>query len=125
MQSIAERDIEIPEHIDIYLVRGEAEPSEVNAIDYIVESARQKVAKLEQRIEDLSVADDVDELQLDLLYEELEEMETTARLDRLVALSLASGSGTPPRPTFYSQTNLVESEPDDEEDDTSSSSLAE
>ena len=75
LQSIAERDIDIPEHIDIYLVRGEAEPSDVNAIDYIVASAKEKVAKLEQRIEDLSVADDVDELQLDLLYEELEEMD--------------------------------------------------
>ncbi|KAG1837500.1 P-loop containing nucleoside triphosphate hydrolase protein [Suillus subalutaceus] len=31
LQSIAERDIEIPPHIDIYLVRGEAEPSDVNA----------------------------------------------------------------------------------------------
>ncbi|KAI0684318.1 P-loop containing nucleoside triphosphate hydrolase protein [Earliella scabrosa] len=75
LQSIAERDIEIPEHIDIYLVRGEAEPSDVNAIDYIVASAKEKVAKLEQRIEDLSVADDVDELQLDAIYEELEEMD--------------------------------------------------
>ena len=44
-------------------------------MDYIVQSAKEKVAKLEQRIEDLSVADDVDELQLDLLYEELEEMD--------------------------------------------------
>ncbi|KAI0757918.1 P-loop containing nucleoside triphosphate hydrolase protein [Fomes fomentarius] len=75
LQSIAERDIEIPEHIDIYLVSGEAEPSDVNALDYIVASAKQKVAKLEQRIEDLSVADDVDEVQLDQLYEELEEMD--------------------------------------------------
>ncbi|KAI0364615.1 P-loop containing nucleoside triphosphate hydrolase protein [Pilatotrama ljubarskyi] len=75
LQSIAERDIPIPEHIDIYLVRGEAEPSEVNAIDYIVASAREKVAKLEQRIEDLSVADDIDEVALDHLYEELEEMD--------------------------------------------------
>ncbi|PIL37719.1 ATP-binding cassette transporter [Ganoderma sinense ZZ0214-1] len=75
LQSIAERDIDIPEHIDIYLVRGEAEPSDVNAVDYIVQSAKEKVAKLEQRIEDLSVAEDVDELQLDLLYEELEEMD--------------------------------------------------
>ncbi|KAI0774623.1 P-loop containing nucleoside triphosphate hydrolase protein [Trametes elegans] len=75
LQSIAERDIPIPDHIDIYLVRGEAEPSDVNAIDYIVASAKEKVAKLEQRIEDLSVADDVDELALDQLYEELEEMD--------------------------------------------------
>ncbi|EJF62131.1 P-loop containing nucleoside triphosphate hydrolase protein [Dichomitus squalens LYAD-421 SS1] len=75
LQSIADRDIEIPEHIDIYLVRGEAEPSEVNAVDYIVQSAKDKVAKLEQRIEELSVADDIDEVQLDHLYEELEEMD--------------------------------------------------
>ena len=75
LQSIAERDIEIPEHIDIYLVRGEAEPSDVNAIDFIVTSAREKVAKLEKRIEDLSMADDVDEAALDAAYEELEEMD--------------------------------------------------
>jgi ATP-binding cassette subfamily F protein 2 len=72
---MAERDIEIPPHIDIYLVRGEAEPSEVNALDFIVASAKEKVAKLEKRIEDLSVADDVDEAALDAAYEELEELD--------------------------------------------------
>ncbi|KAK0499662.1 P-loop containing nucleoside triphosphate hydrolase protein [Armillaria luteobubalina] len=75
LQSIAERDIEIPQHIDIYLVRGEAEPSEVNAVDFIVASAKQKVAKLEAYIEELSVADDVDEVALDAAYEELEELD--------------------------------------------------
>lgn len=75
LQSLAERDIEIPPHIDIYLVRGEAEPSEVNAVDFIVASARQKVARLEQRIEDLSVADEVDDLALEQAYEELEELD--------------------------------------------------
>ncbi|KAF8894875.1 P-loop containing nucleoside triphosphate hydrolase protein [Mucidula mucida] len=75
LQSIAERDIEIPAHIDIYLVSGEAEPSEVNAVDFIVASAKAKVAKLEKYIEDLSVADDVDELALDAAYEELEELD--------------------------------------------------
>ncbi|CCM00291.1 uncharacterized protein FIBRA_02321 [Fibroporia radiculosa] len=75
LQSIAERDIEIPDHIDIYLVRGEAEPSDVNAVDYIVKSAKEKVARLEQRIEDLSVADEIDEAALEATYEELEEMD--------------------------------------------------
>ncbi|KAJ8595773.1 P-loop containing nucleoside triphosphate hydrolase protein [Rhizopogon salebrosus TDB-379] len=75
LQSIAERDIEIPSHIDIYLVRGEAEPSNVNAVDFIVASAREKVAKLEKRIEDLSIADDVDDAALEAAYEELEEMD--------------------------------------------------
>lgn len=73
--SIAERDIEIPSHIDIYLVSGEAEPSSVNALDFIIASAKAKVAKLEARIEELSVADDVDELALESAYEELEELD--------------------------------------------------
>ncbi|KAH9062733.1 P-loop containing nucleoside triphosphate hydrolase protein [Lactarius vividus] len=75
LQSIAAQDIPLPPHIDIYLVRGEAEPSDVNALDFIVASARAKVARLEARIEELSVAEDVDELALDAAYEELEEMD--------------------------------------------------
>lgn len=75
LQSVAERDIEIPPHIDIYIVRGEAEPSDVNAIDFIINSAKEKVAKLEARIEELSIADDVDDLALDAVYEELEELD--------------------------------------------------
>ncbi|THH31095.1 hypothetical protein EUX98_g3092 [Antrodiella citrinella] len=75
LQSIAERDVDIPEHVDIYLVRGEAEPSDVNAVDYIIASAREKVARLEARIEEASIAEDIDEVALDTLYEQLEEMD--------------------------------------------------
>ena len=73
LQSIAERDIHIPEHIDIYLVRGEAEPSDTNAVDFIIASAREKVARIEQRIEDLAA--EGDEEALDAAYEELEELD--------------------------------------------------
>lgn len=59
----------------IYLVSGEAEPSDVNALDFIIASAKEKVAKLEKRIEDVSAADDVEDGLLDALYEELEEMD--------------------------------------------------
>ncbi|CAE6524658.1 unnamed protein product [Rhizoctonia solani] len=75
LQSLAERDIEIPEHIDIYLVRGEAEPSDTNAIDYIIASAKEKVARLEKQIEDLSAADEIDDLALEALHEELDELD--------------------------------------------------
>ncbi|KIK66175.1 hypothetical protein GYMLUDRAFT_82537 [Collybiopsis luxurians FD-317 M1] len=76
LQSIAERDIEIPDHIDIYLVRGEVEPSDVNAVEFIVASAKAKVEKLEKRIEDLSGSDDPDaEVALDAAYEELESLD--------------------------------------------------
>ncbi|SCV72716.1 BQ2448_4253 [Microbotryum intermedium] len=75
LQSIAARDVDIPEHIDIYLVQGEAEPSEMTALDYIVQSAKEKVARIERQIEEMSVADNVDDLALELKYEELEELD--------------------------------------------------
>ncbi|EJD38199.1 ATP-binding cassette transporter [Auricularia subglabra TFB-10046 SS5] len=76
LQSLAERDIEIPDHIDIYLVAGEAEPSDVNAVEFIVASARQKVARLEQLAEDLAVSDDPDDAdRIDAIYAELEELD--------------------------------------------------
>ncbi|CAO1633182.1 unnamed protein product [Sympodiomycopsis kandeliae] len=75
LEALANRDVEIPSHVDIYLVRGEAEPSDINALDFIVKSAKEKVARLEKEIEDMSAADVVDEIGLDLKYEELEDMD--------------------------------------------------
>ncbi|KAG9022253.1 hypothetical protein FS842_006222 [Serendipita sp. 407] len=58
------------------MVNGEAEPSDINALDYIVAGAKEKVAKLEKRIEDLSTsADESDQQALDAALEELEEMD--------------------------------------------------
>ncbi|POW20507.1 hypothetical protein PSHT_03457 [Puccinia striiformis] len=75
LESLADRDVEIPDHIDIYLVQGEAEPAQVTATEFIVNSAKEKVARLEKEIEDLSVADNVDQMALELKYEELEELD--------------------------------------------------
>ncbi|CDZ98834.1 p-loop containing nucleoside triphosphate hydrolase protein [Phaffia rhodozyma] len=75
LQSIAERDIEIPDHIDIYLVRGAVEPSDTNALDYIIASAKAKVERLEKLAEDMSTEDSVDELALEAIYEQIEEMD--------------------------------------------------
>jgi hypothetical protein len=47
LQSIAELDIEIPPHIDVYLACGEAEPYNVNGVDLITTAARENAAKLE------------------------------------------------------------------------------
>lgn len=62
------------------MVKGEAEPSDINAVDFIIASAQQKVARLEKRIEDLSLeADDPDaQAALDAAYEELEELDPSS-----------------------------------------------
>ncbi|TDL30200.1 P-loop containing nucleoside triphosphate hydrolase protein [Rickenella mellea] len=75
LQAIAEQDIDIPDHIDIYLVCREAEPAVINAVGFIRESAKKSVAKIEKRIEDLEMAESVDEMVLEAAYEEPEEME--------------------------------------------------
>ncbi|KAL2315738.1 Ribosome biogenesis ATPase [Schizosaccharomyces pombe] len=75
LESVAARDVEYPEHIDSYLLNAEAEPSDVNAVDYIIQSAKDKVQKLEAEIEELSTADDVDDVLLESKYEELDDMD--------------------------------------------------
>ena len=69
--------LQITLSLQIYLVKGEAEPAEVNAVDFIIHSAQAKVAALERRIEDLSLEADDPEAQvaLDAAYEELEELD--------------------------------------------------
>lgn len=75
LESIAMRDVDIPAHVDIHLVQAEVEPREINALQYCIGSAKQKVEKLEQQIEDLSIADNVDELLIETMYEELDALD--------------------------------------------------
>jgi len=44
-------------------------------VEYIIKSAKEKVARLEKQIEDMSMEDEVDDLALEAKYEELEEMD--------------------------------------------------
>ncbi|KAM0749965.1 P-loop containing nucleoside triphosphate hydrolase protein [Meredithblackwellia eburnea MCA 4105] len=94
LESMAARDVEIPEHIDIYLVQGEVEPSDVNALDYIVASAREKAARIEAQIEEMSVADVVDEVGLELKYEELDELDPSTFEAKAGAILHGLGFGT-------------------------------
>ncbi|GAA6038487.1 hypothetical protein JCM8097_004591 [Rhodosporidiobolus ruineniae] len=93
LESMANRDVEIPEHIDIYLVRGEAEPSEMTALDFIVQSAKDKAARLEAQIEEMSVADNVDELALEAKYEELEALDPSTFESKAGAILAGLGFG--------------------------------
>ncbi|QSL64243.1 hypothetical protein MERGE_000398 [Pneumocystis wakefieldiae] len=53
----------------------EAEPSETNAVDFIIASAKEKVSKIEEEIERLSTSEDLDEVLLQDKYNELEELD--------------------------------------------------
>jgi ATP-binding cassette, subfamily F, member 2 len=76
LQSLAGRDIAIPEHIDIYMVRGEAPPSDQGPVEFIVAAAKEKVERLEKRVEELSGStDEADTAEIERLLEEIEDMD--------------------------------------------------
>ena len=76
LQSLAERDIAIPEHIDIYMVRGEAPPSDQGPVEFIVAAAKDKIERLEKRVEELSAStDEAETEEMERLLEEIEDMD--------------------------------------------------
>ncbi|KAL9542702.1 hypothetical protein MBANPS3_008480 [Mucor bainieri] len=92
LESLAGRDIEIPEHIDIYLLNQEAEPSEQNAVEAVIASAQKEVARLEKQVEDLlSEEDGGDNPLLDDIYERIEQMDPATFETR--ACTLLAGLG--------------------------------
>ncbi|KAI8385008.1 P-loop containing nucleoside triphosphate hydrolase protein [Radiomyces spectabilis] len=92
LQSLAYRDIEIPDHIDTYLLNQEAEPSDMNAIEAVIYSAQQEVARLEKQVEDLLGEEDgADNPLLDDIYERIEQMDAATFEPR--ACTLLSGLG--------------------------------
>ncbi|KAF7730249.1 hypothetical protein EC973_002492 [Apophysomyces ossiformis] len=92
LASLAERDIEIPDHIDTYLLNQEAEPSDMNAVDAVIDHAQKEVARLEKQVEEiLSQEDGADNPLLDDIYERIEGMDPATFEAR--ACSLLSGLG--------------------------------
>ena len=76
LATLAAREVPIPEHIDVYLLKEEAEPSDLNALDYILAEAKKKVEELEAEIEKMSMdPENLDEVALQGLYDRLEEMD--------------------------------------------------
>ncbi|KAI9262790.1 P-loop containing nucleoside triphosphate hydrolase protein [Sporodiniella umbellata] len=92
LESLAGRDIEIPDHIDIYLLNQEAEPSDRNAIQSVIDSAQAEVARLERQVEELLGEEDGgDNPLLDDIYERIEQMDPATFETR--ACTLLSGLG--------------------------------
>jgi len=57
LAALAARELPIPDHIDIWFVSHEAEPTKVSAMDTVVDTARKEVARLEELIMKLSEED--------------------------------------------------------------------
>ena len=69
LKSIDKREFPIPEHVDIYLLNEGAAPSDLGALDWVVQEANNELARLEKAAEDLLEKDGPENPILQDLYE--------------------------------------------------------
>eukprot|EP00020_Sapocribrum_chincoteaguense_P004926 CAMPEP_0170740634 /NCGR_PEP_ID=MMETSP0437-20130122/5786_1 /TAXON_ID=0 /ORGANISM="Sexangularia sp." /LENGTH=623 /DNA_ID=CAMNT_0011079143 /DNA_START=65 /DNA_END=1936 /DNA_ORIENTATION=- len=74
LKALAQREVPIPEFMDIYLLRHEAAPQDKTGMQYIVEEAQAEVERLERTMENLLI-DDPDSPLIMVISERLEKMD--------------------------------------------------
>eukprot|EP01134_Creolimax_fragrantissima_P004403 CFRG4403T1 len=75
LKGLAAREINIPDHIDIYHLDREAEPEPVNALQAVVNFVELEHARLEKEEEDIMDKDGPDSPLLDDIYRRLDELD--------------------------------------------------
>ena len=90
LNSLAAREAPIPEHIDIYLLNSEYPPTEMSALQAVIDDAEKELKRLEKLMEDMMV-DDPENPLLDDIYERIENMDASTFESR--AASILHGLG--------------------------------
>ena len=75
MKCLAAREVPIPKHFDMYLLAHEAPPSEMTALEYVINSAVEEVARIDALIEQIMVDDGPESDLLQDLYDRQEELD--------------------------------------------------
>jgi ATP-binding cassette subfamily F protein 2 len=75
LKCLAAREVPIPSHFDIYLLAHEAPPGEDSALDYVINSARDEVARIDAEIERILVEDGPESELLFDLYDKQDELD--------------------------------------------------
>jgi ATP-binding cassette, subfamily F, member 2 len=75
LKCLAAREVPIPDIFDVYLLTGEAEPSEKTALNYVIDSANEEIVKIDHMIEHIMVTDGPESEALMPLYDRQEELD--------------------------------------------------
>lgn len=101
LKCLAEREVPIPDHIDTYLLSEEAQPSEMSALEYVIDSANQEVARLERLADELMTEEGPESEALMDVYDRQAELDPTTFVPR--ASSILIGLGFTPE-TLHKKT---------------------
>lgn len=99
LKCLAAREVPIPSHFDIYLLAHEAPPSELSALEYVVESAKAEVARLDEMIEKILVEEGPESELLQDLYDRQDALDPSTFETRASTILVGLG--------FQSQANAV------------------
>ncbi|ORY47221.1 P-loop containing nucleoside triphosphate hydrolase protein [Rhizoclosmatium globosum] len=90
LKSLASREIPIPEHIDIYLLNQEFPPTEMTALEAVIEFAEKEIKNLEARMEEI-MSEDPESSILQDIYERIDSLD--AATFEVRAASILHGLG--------------------------------
>ncbi|KAJ3024488.1 UNVERIFIED_CONTAM: hypothetical protein HDU68_008116 [Siphonaria sp. JEL0065] len=90
LKSLASREIPIPEHIDIYLLNEEFPPTEMTALEAVIEYAEKEIKNLEARMEEI-MSEDPESVLLEGIYERIDSLD--AATFEVRAASILHGLG--------------------------------
>jgi ATP-binding cassette subfamily F protein 2 len=91
LKCLAKREVPIPKHFDIYLLTSEAPPSEMTALEYVIFSAQEEVARLDNMIEEILVEDGPESELLSDLYDRQDELDPSTFETRASTILLGLG----------------------------------
>lgn len=91
LECLANREVPIPDHMDLYHLCTEAEPSDRTALEAVVDAIKEEMAMLEKKEQDIMEEFGPEDERLEGIYERLEELDPTTFESR--AASLLYGLG--------------------------------
>ncbi|KAJ3229397.1 ABC transporter ATP-binding protein arb1 [Chytriomyces hyalinus] len=90
LKSLAAREVPIPDHIDIYLLNQEFPPTEMTALEAVIEYAEKEIKNLEARMEEI-LSEDPESPLLEDIYERIDSLD--AATFEVRAASILHGLG--------------------------------
>lgn len=75
LKCLANREVPIPKHFDCYLLAHEAPPSEDTALEYVINSAKEEVERIDEMIEKIMVEEGPESELLQDLYDRQDELD--------------------------------------------------
>ena len=91
LKCLAEREVPIPDHLDVYLLEEEAKPEEVSALQYVINSAQAEHARLEALAEKLLVSEGPDSESLMEVYDRQAELDPSTMEARACTILVGLG----------------------------------